>query len=773
MSFGEMLRDLRRTTGLTQEELAERAGLTVNGISALERGTRTRPYPHTLRALADGLRLEGERRAAFLAAAARALPDATVERAEREAPSGLAAPPTALIGRDDELRRLCDLLADRSVRLITLTGPGGVGKTRLAVEASRRMSGTFPAGTHVVDLAAVTDARLVASVVDALVPHAPRGAGADPAARRLAVLDNFEHLLDEAPLVADMVARSPGLTVLVTSRARLRLRGETAVDVPPLVLPGRDARLSVDDVAATSTVMLFVDRARSVDPAFAVTQGNASQIAAICRRLGGLPLAVELAAAKVRTLAPADLLEHLDDALATGWARDLPARQHTLRSALDWGYRLLDPPARELLLRLSVFVGGFTLDAVRAVWDRDGSPVAALETLVEHSFVVGPAQREHAYARSGVLEQYRLLEPVRQYAAALLAETGQAPDVRDRHATYFLDYAEGAAQQYHSRDRVLWLERTDSECDNLRAAMEWVLRAGDADRAARLGWALWLPWWSRGQFAEGRLRMESALRLEISPRWRWRALIVLASFCDVQQDADTARTCWEEALKITQAGGDPVGEAWGLAGLGMAAMTTAPREAQDLLTRVLPLADKGGETWLHALCSMWLGALHVRARDPQAARTVIEPALRSARQREDRMITSIGVVNLAQALLLEGRDGDAERLLCECVELCVAMHTHVNMEVSLGLLAVIAAGAGQWERAVTLQAAAEHMGELLGAGAHETFLVDGSRSARAHAAARQALEPARYTRAVQAGQAMSLESAARFVLDGALVRHET
>jgi predicted ATPase/transcriptional regulator with XRE-family HTH domain len=756
MSFGDLLKQLRRSAGLTQEALAERAGLSVNGISSLERGLRTTPYPHTVRALADALSLPPDERARFLAEGVGHVDGTSRTRPVRPAPP---VPPNALVGRHGELDDLLVRIADPGQRLVTLTGPGGVGKTRLAVEVAHRSADAFPGGVAFVDLAPVADPHLVRPVIQA-------GLSADgPPGRRLAVLDNFEHVLDQATAVADLLA-SDSLTVLVTSRARLRLRGEVEVAVAPLTLPRSTRGLTLAQLETSTAAQLFLQRARAVRPDFQVTDADVADVADICRRLGGLPLAVELAAAKTRMLDPAALLRHLDEALETGGARDLPDRQHTLRSTLEWSLRLLDDEARQLLARLSVCAGGFTLDTARALTPEGrgwGDVLGTVEVLVEHSLVTvvdEPPRPLH----------YRLLEPVRQFAAGLLADRGEGQSVRARHAAYFLGYAEEAAPELQRKDRVRWLERAEWETDNFRTAMQWLLDSADGERAARLAWALWQPWWNRGEYAEGQRSVEAVLALDLPPVWRGRVLVVHASVCDAQGDRARAGASWAAALELARAEGDDVGKAYGLAGLALVAMPDEPGRAVDLLDQAIPLADSVDEPWLHALCLIWRGALHTAAGKPDAARPLLEQALRSTRSREDRMITCVALVNLSQVALAEGRVDEAETHLAECIALTARMGTLVNMEVGLALLAVTSSARRRWRTAAVLLGAAERMRELLGAPIHDSYLLDPRLLDETADTVRASLGEDDFRAAVRDGSRMDPESAARFVATRVLHR---
>ncbi len=466
MSFGADLRRFRTAAGLTQEELARRAGLTANGVSSLERGTRTHPYPHTVRALAEALGLSEQQRHALMAAAGRGAAVDTGVTAALPQP-GLGRPPTPMVGREHEADELVRLLEGGQVRLVTLTGPGGVGKTTLAMDVAQRAGAAFPDGVAVVPLAPLSDASVLRSVIlTSTTALAQRGSVSESAAleglrtrRMLLVLDNFEHLVEAAPDVGGLIAECPTITILVTSRARLRLRGEIEFRVQPLALPASTRDPAPADVEDSAAGRLFVDRARAVQPGFTVTADTAASVAAICWRLGGLPLALELAASKVGVLPPQMLLDRLDTALSAGWARDLPERQHTLRATLDWSYRLLSADAQVLLRHLAVFAGGFSLEAAEALAGADVGAdrvLGLLEELVEHSLVVVVALRDGR-------AQYGMLEPIRQYATDLLRAAGQEEASRREHAAYFLGVAERAASEHRGRDQVQWLERTDWE----------------------------------------------------------------------------------------------------------------------------------------------------------------------------------------------------------------------------------------------------------------------------------------------------------------------
>ena len=438
-------------------------------------------------------------------------------------PNNLPPQLTSFVGRA-ELASASDLLA--KTRLLTLTGPGGTGKTRLSLALAGDCVERYPDGAWFVPLAPVTDPELVPSAIAAsiglLAPNRPpidrvRDHLRDRTA--VLVLDNFEQVVSGAPVVADLLRSAPKLTVIVSSRAPLRVAGEQEFPVPPLSLPPRGAR-DLETVMASEAVRLFVERAMAVRPDFALTADNAAHVAEIVRRLDGLPLAIELAAARIRLLSPAAMAQRLGDRLdlLAGGGRDLPERQRTLRGAIDWSYELLDAPDRCLFARLGVFAGGGPLESAEAVCGLEGDEqpldvLAGLERLAEQSLV-----RIALDAHDDV--RFTMLETIREYALEKLDERGETRALRDRHADAFLAFAEQTGEP--GADRGRRLDELEDEHDNLRAALDHLIVIGDRDRASRLGFAAWRFWQMRGHILEGRRRMDAVLAM---PGWEQPASI--------------------------------------------------------------------------------------------------------------------------------------------------------------------------------------------------------------------------------------------------------
>ena len=713
-TFGTRLRRLREAASLTQEELAERARLTRNAISALERGERKRPYPHTVRSLADALGLSEEERTTLLAATIRQdgeSPTARVALLE----STLPIPPTPLVGREQDSEEVTGLLCRAEIRLLTLTGVGGVGKTRLAIEAAREATRFFPDGVAFVALASLNDPALVVPTVARLLglreaeDRTPREAlhAYLKLKRFLLVLDNFEHVLGRALEVSELIEVCPNLTVLVTSRAPLRIRGEQEYPVPPLALPTSTLSPAAEEVLSSPSGRLFVERARAVSPVFELQGENAAAVAAICWRLAGLPLALELAAAKVRFLSPPDLLARLDRALSIGGTRGLPPRQRTMRATLDWSHDLLSEEEKALFWRLSVFAGGFTLEAAEAVGaneEADAEDVLeGLGNLVEQSLVVSKPSEDGGEVR------YGMLEPVRQYGLERLQHSDDAEEARQRHAEYYLTLAEQADPELKGPRQVAWLDRLEQEHDNLRAALSWALERRDTDLGLRLAGALGAFWWLHGHLREGRRWLQAALAqgVESSASARAKALIWAGTIAWGQGDFERAIALSEESLTLARATGNPSSIATALYTVGRAAFFDDKLErASSLVAEAAALQRTSEDTAGLARSLLLLGWVAAARRDHERAMALREEALALGQRAEDDYTTILSRALGAFAALELGDYRRAGSLCEEGIDMSwqrsMRRHTAIHLHVSASL----ASSQGQFIRSARLWGAA-------------------------------------------------------------------
>jgi predicted ATPase len=556
-------------------------------------------------------------------------------------PSNLPVATTAFVGRDKELAAVKALLLRPDVRLVTVTGPGGIGKSRLAIEGARDLADHFAAAMYFVPLAAISDAsQIILSIAQTVgVSEASGQAPMDTLREYLSnssgsptllVIDNFEHLVEAAPLLTELLGLARNLKILVTSRAALHVYNEHEFPVPPLALPEAKSAASLNEYARFSAISLFVQRALAVKPDFELTEENAPIVAEICTRLDGLPLAIELAAARMKLLSVSALRARLASCLQllTGGARDLPARQQTLRQAIDWSHDLLTEPEQKLFRRLSVFRGGCTFEAVEAVCDTKkdlGVDVLdGMSSMVDKSLV---RQTEQADGEP----RFVMLETIREYAYSKVGTCGEEPQVRRAHAAYCLVLAEEGAAEDVSANQVEWLDRFEREHDNFRAALDWLTETGNAEWGLRLGIALFRFWEMHEHLSEGRDRLGRLLKLEgeLAPsNARVRALFAAGVLAGVQGDFVSSDSLIQESLGVA-------------------------RQLEDAQSIAIAL-----------------NALAVNARDRgdlPASRALFEESLALWRDLQNSIAVARGLSNLASVAKLQGDFSYAGVLYQECL----------------------------------------------------------------------------------------------------------
>jgi predicted ATPase len=704
----------------------------------------------------------------------------------------LPAPVTPLLGREREAAAVEDLVVREGARLVTLTGPGGVGKSRLAVGAARSLGPGFTDGVRFVELAAVPAADLVAAAI-------ATGLGLNTSAGRmvtdlksylqarrlLLVLDNFEQVMAAAPLLTELLGTAPGLVVLVTSRTVLRLSGEHELPVPPLPVPSVGAVPDPADLLQFASVGLFVERAHAAAPGFELTVGNAGAVAEICRRLDGMPLAIELAAARVRLLPPQALLSRLDQrfSLLTGGARDLPERQRTLRNSLDWSFGLLSAAEQALFARLGVFAGTFSLQAAEAVSadsaeedqaQRSGQVLDTLGSLVDAS-LVRPETR-------GGQPRFSLLETIREYALERLRQDGNWGQAHDRHAAYFLALAEPAAAALAGPEQLAWLDRLETEHDNLWAAMSWLVDHGLLEQAVHLFLVTWRFWWLRGHAAE-LVRLGNDMvagSAGLPPYPHAMALTGVGFTLIANQDPARAEQLFEQSLPLYRQGSEKLGVMLTgsvLAALGhLAAIRRDYKGASKLLAegqaalRELHEGDLTGYDRLQQLLTVtlvdnFLGQVRLSQGDNDAAARLFTDGLTAARRALDLIPMLVSLYDLALARQAQGDLAGATRHLKEGLTLAAEAGDETSAAYYLEVLAAVAGQQNNPQRAVRLLAAARSILETRGSGWLHAYVPRAAHDDAALPALRSRIGDAAFEEAQTWGTSAGSKQAVEYALE--------
>lgn len=723
ISLAALLKRYRLAASLTQEELAERAKVSVRAISDLERGVRQAPHKDTLTLLIAAMGLSAADAEQLRDAARRAHPRrgaapsaAIVGKRAGALPTGIPVSLTPLIGREREEGVIAHALTASDIRMLTLTGPAGIGKTRLAEQVALHTQDAFRDGAVFIPLAPVSDYTLVLpTIAQALDMREEPGASPFDALRiglagqeRLLVLDNFEHVVEAAPSIVALLGACPMVRALVTSRAALRVRGEHTFAVPPLDVPDLDRLPPLADLARYAAIALFVRRAQAVNPTFALTPQSARAVAAICVRLDGLPLAIELAAARIKLLSPQALLARLESSLSllTRGAVDLPEQQQTMRHAISWSHALLTAAERELFRRLAIFAGGWTLEAAEAICAEAGEQGASvldgLAALVDKSLVVA--------GNGGDGEpRFRLLELIREYAWEQLAAAGEEVALRQRHAEYFLAFAEMANTRLFGASQAAWFSRLDEEHANLRVALTWAMESGAVELGLRLAVALWWFWQVRNHTQEGREWLERLLAQQGEPESpeallaRAEALRGAGNLAWFRGDFAPARTLLEESLALHRRAGAVSGQAHALVALGLVADERGEWDAAvTLYEEALPLFRELDDTNQIAKIYNNLAVVaHRHERYAEASR-LYEQSLALHRQTEDSYSIGLTLANLAEAVRMLGDLARAADLLGQSLAVFDELSDKDGVAFALSNLGSVAREEGDHTRALGL-----------------------------------------------------------------------
>ena len=688
--------------------------------------------------------------------------------------NNLPIQPTPFIGREAEASAVDKLLRQPEVRLLTLTGPGGAGKTRLGLQVAAAMIDEFESGICFVSLAVIRDPGLVVSAIAKALGISESGdrpltdSLKDSLREKqiLLLLDNFEQVISAALLVSELLGSCPRLKVLVTSRAVLHLRGEHEFAVPPLELPDPKRPSSVEALLQYASVALFIQRALEVKPDFVMSDETSNAVAEICIRLDGLPLAIELAAARVKLLPPQGMLARFGSRLKllTGGARDLPARQHTMQETIAWSYDLLEDGEKRLFRRLAVFVGGFTLEAAEAVSNATGDlgkdALDVIASLMDKSLLY---QKDQA----GSEARFVMLETIREYALECLTENAEAEALQRRHADFFLSLAEGAELELTGPRQAAWLERLEREHNNLRAALHWSKKSGEIEIGLRMAGSLFRFWGVHGHLSEGRKVLETLLALtghsDVPVPVRAKAIRAQGFLAGAQGDYTKACSFHEKSLALYRQLGDKRGIALSLNSLATVAYYQTNYERMEMLVgESLALFRELGDKWGIAASLNNLGALAYSRGDYERMKSLYEESLALRQELGDEQGIAVSIYNLGNVAQRQGDYKQAGKLFEESLIQFRELGDKWGVADSLEQLAEVACSRGQLQRAAQLFGAAEAMREAIDA---SLPLTDRGNYDNTVAATRGGLPPEAFAAAWARGRRMTFEQAIAYALE--------
>jgi predicted ATPase/transcriptional regulator with XRE-family HTH domain len=779
-SFGYWLRLRRKTLDLTREGLAGRVGCSPGTIQKLEEEER-RPSAQMAQRLAEIFNIPPDEQPAFLRFARGELPSQFAE-AQEDAPWNTSAkfPPshlpimvTSLIGREKEIADVHSYLLNPDVHLVTLIGPPGIGKTRLSIEAARTTLPDFPHGVFFVPLAPLDNPTLIAFTVAQAMGYV--GAGQVSTMEQLKegignkqlliVLDNCEHLIEAvASLASSLLSACPRLKILATSRESLRIPGEWQYPVQALDVPALDSpSVAMDAVLNFPAMSLFAERARAVRPNFSIDAENVKAIAAICKQLDGLPLAIELVAARMRLITPQALSErlHAEFLSSADGMRGIPTRQKSLKDAIDWSYELLSEEEQKLFSYLSVFSGGFTLEAAETIFSQTFTQTT-VSALIASLFDKSLLQRSFDSSDEA---RYAMLATIQEFARQRLRETDQEAQIRNEHLACFLDFAGRAEQALRGPDQPEWLNRLNSMYDNLRAALDWAIKIGQTEKALQLARNLRWFWSKRSEFNEGRQWLGRVLALHDAPLFAdlyADVLTQMAHHAYLQIGAKEAKPFIQQAHAVARRHDNPQTLANALMVFGLVLSSEEDfAVARSTLEESISLFQEGQDKWGYAVALMTLGFAVSRRDDQATALELMEQALIAFRELGDQYFQSVCLYETGNLRAKQGdwKDGLAE--LRESLKLASELGSKYEIASGLFHLADTEQHLGQTARAVRLYCAGKNVYDSIGAWQPE----DDPKLEEYLNLCRATLSESEFTTAVENGRAMTMEQAVAYALE--------